>query len=794
MYQNTIRKFNIISFSIITGLCILLPFFFLPATLSGLGATKAVLLYVAVFLAFSFWLIAQFLEGTFKVPKHKALLALGIWVVLAFVGALTSKNVNVSLWGRGFALDSFATVLVIGLFTFLVASFARDQRRLVQLFLAAFGGSVITVFLQVILYACRNISFVSKYLAHVTTQGTLVGSWIDFAYFVIFTFLLALMMFEVLAPKGLFKKLSLFAIILSLVVLVFLNFSLAWVITIASALLVFVYKSSVERSLSKMFAAKRGTDQELEGDPSQRFPLMSFISLLVGLFFFLSNGSIGASIARSVGISFTDIRPSFGTTMHVMRASLAHNPIFGAGAGRFADAWNLYHPLTINSTVFWNTSFDTGYSFLQSIFTTNGILPTLFLLAALVLVIMHGFKLFNYQFPDRFSRFIGVASVITVVAFLCLIIFASPGLVLVTIGFLYFGLLLGVSTLVGKTKLTSFNYLQDPRASFFAILAIVVAAMAGFSAVYFSGNRFASVIYYNRALAAQDQATALDRLNKSISLSPNDIYWRTRTQLFTGEFNTAAHQTSPDKSQLQSLFSGAEQSAQGAVAWDQHTADNWLALSQVYQLVANAQNADAYTQGKAAADQAIALNPSNPVYTLNEAQLALTKQDTSSALSYISKALSLKRDYLDAYVLKAQIELSQGDTNAGVREMTAYTQVAPYDDQGYLLLGQVQLQQKDYNDALFAFARARDLAPTNPNDYIQYISALETAGQNAQAISALQDFHKRFPNINGVDQQIQRLQNMPTQSNPLVAPTAANTVPSITTNASSDAATAKKKK
>jgi len=51
MYQNTIHKFNNISFSIITGLCVLLPFFFLPATIGGLGATKSVILYIGVFMA-----------------------------------------------------------------------------------------------------------------------------------------------------------------------------------------------------------------------------------------------------------------------------------------------------------------------------------------------------------------------------------------------------------------------------------------------------------------------------------------------------------------------------------------------------------------------------------------------------------------------------------------------------------------------------------------------------------------------------------------------------------------------
>lgn len=760
MYQNTIRKFNNISFSIITGLSILLPFFFLPATLSGLGATKAVVLYIGVFLAFSLWLIAQFLEGTFKFPKHRVFLFLGIWVLLSFVSGLTSQNTGVSLWGRGFAVDSFATVLVVGLFTFLIATFARDQRRLVQLFLAAFAGSVITVFLQVVLYLTHGTHFVATYLPHVATQGTLVGSWVDFAYFVIFTFLLSLLMSEVLMPKGFFKYLSVGAMVLSLIVLIFLNFNAAWIVAIASALLVFVYKSSVERSIAKFFSGKDGSEDEEEAAP-QRFPLMSFIALLVGLFFFLSSGSIGASLSQFAGISFTDIRPSFSTTTHVMRATLSHDPLFGAGAGRYADMWNLYHPAAINQTVFWNTSFDTGFSYLQSVFTTNGILPIIFLVAALVLAVVHGVKLFNYQFPDRFSRFIAVTSLIMLVAFICLIVFASPGLVLITFGFMYLGLLLGVTVLVGKTKLVSLRYLDDPRTSFFAILAIVVAALAGFSAVYFSGNRFASIIYYNRAIAAQDRYTAQSRLDKAIALSPNDIYWRTRTSLFTTQFTAAAGQQNPDKSQLQTFFSQAEQSAQGAVAWDPGSANNWLTLSQVYQLVANSQNTQAYDNAKSAADEAQKRNPNNPVFLLNQAQLALTKQDTGTAFSYIAQALALKADYLDAYVLKAQIEQAGGSTTAAVTEMTLYTQAAPYDDQGFLLLGQAYLQQKDYTNALAAFARARDLAPANPNNYLQYISVLSEAGQKADAIAALQDFKVKFPQVTGVDEQIERMQNAP---------------------------------
>jgi tetratricopeptide (TPR) repeat protein len=762
MYQKFIAKFNNLSFTVIVGMCVLLPFFFLPDTLGGLASAKGVLLYVGVFLAFSFWLVAQFVEGTLRIPKHSVIVALGAWVVFALISALLSSNVTVSLWGRGFAVDSFATVLVLALFAFLVASFAREQHKLVKLFLAAFSGSVITVLLQIILYVSQGVPFVAKYLGHVATQGTLVGSWVDFAHFVTFTFLLSLLMFEVLLPKGFFKFLSLFAMILSLITLIFLNFKAAWVVTIVSSLLVFVYKSSVERSIMKFSLANNTEGEEHTHDTaSQGFPMMSFIALLLGLFFFLSSSTVGASLSNYAGISFTDIRPSFSSTTHVMRATLAKDPLFGAGAGRYGDMWNLYRPTEINESIFWNTSFDSGYSLLQSLFTTNGIVTALALIAVLWYSLIAGFRLFNYKFPDRFSRFIAVTALIMLIAFISLFVLASPGMVLIILGFMYLGLLLGVSTLVGKTRLLAVQYLRDPRMSFFAILTLVVATMAGFTAVYFSGNRFASIVMYNRALAAPSFETALQKLDRALTLSQNDIYWRTRAALFTSQFSTAANAENPDKAQLQTYFTQAEQSASAAVSWDPASAANWLTLSQVYQLAAGGDSENAYENAKQAADNAQARNPRNPLFLLNQAQLAMVNKNTEQAFGFISKALELKQNYLDAYVLRAQIKISRGDTTAGRTELTAYTKVAPFDDQGFVLLGNVELDLKNYQAALDAYAKARELNPNNPNHYLQYISVLELMGRKSQAVEELKNFKIRFPNVEGVEDQIKRIEREP---------------------------------
>ena len=768
MYQSFINKFNNISFTIITVLCALLPVFFLPTNWGGVGAVKGVLLYGGVFIASSFWLLAQFVGGSLKVPKHRIFVWMGIWVGIALVSALVSHNASVSLWGRGFVVDSFATVLVLALFTFLVATFARDQKRLVRLFLAAFAGSAVTVLLQVIFYLSQKISFVANNLAHIANQGTLVGSWVDFAYFTTFTFVLALLIYEVLVPKGFFKGLSLGTLILSTIVLIFLNFKAAWVIAIVSALLVFVYKSSVERSVAKLFATKEDVEEGESMPETSKFPLMSFVALLIGLFFFLSSNSIGASISRSIGVTFSDIRPSIGATMDVMGSALKRDPVFGAGAGRFAETWDLHHSLGINQTQFWNTSFDGGYSLFTTMTTTGGILVGLCVLAVIVFSLILGFRLFNYQFPDRFSRFIAVSALIMFVAFVGLFLFSSPGIVLTVFGFFYLGVLLGVSSLVGKIPVVSLNYLRDPRLSFFAILLLVVATMGGFTASYFSGNRFASIMLYNRAITATSAEGAQRNLDRALSLSQNDIYWRTRAALFARQFSVAASEASPDKSVLQNNFSQAEQSARAAVAWDGTNANNWLSLSQVYQLVATAEATDAYEAAKGAADEAQMRNPSNPFLLLNQAQVALTKRDTTTALDAIARAIELKPNYLDAFILRAQIRNGLGESRALIGELTTYTKNAMYDAQGYFLLGQAYGSIKEYTAALDAFTRARQLAPADPNTSLAVIDTLTSMGQKSQALDALDAFAIAFPNVTGIEEKRAQIQSA---ALPSIAPT-----------------------
>jgi hypothetical protein len=666
MYQTAVRISSSISFWIIAALAGLLPLFFLPASWGGVLSVKAVFLYSGVFLATAIWLFTQFLQGSLTVPKHRVLAVVGLWLLGVLLSTLFSANTSVSLWGRGFGIDSFIMALALGLLVFLVASYAREQKKLVTLFLATFMGSALTVLTQVVLYIVGHSSF-----AHVVTNGTIVGTWVDFSYLVTLTLIIALLMYEVLAPKGFFKIFSLATMLLCTIVLVFLNFTTAWIVTIISALLVFVYKSSVERSISKFFPASD------EHKPAAVFPFMSFGVLMVGVFFFLASASVGARIANSVGLSFNDARPSFATTNIVLTHSLAQDPILGAGPGRFAQAWDLHRPAAVSQSIFWNTSFESGFSTLQTMIVTNGLLPVILLLIAIALSIVHGFKLFSYKFPDRFSRFIAVATLIMVLAFTVLFFLGAVGVVLTMLGFFYIGLLVGVSQLVSKTTLVSWNYLKDPRKSFLTILLLVILMIGCVGVVYGAGKRFASVVAFSKALTAADADTAERFLARALSLTPNDIYWRARTSLHASQFVRLAQSEAPDKAKLQSTFAVAETSAQSAVVWDKTSAQNWLTLAQVYQLVVANDNPDILNAAKEAALQARTRNPNNPLYPIVQAQLAFSAKEYQTALDLYTEARTLAPGNADAWIGMVDSLVALGRRTEATEILDVFAQAFP---------------------------------------------------------------------------------------------------------------------
>lgn len=751
MQQKIAQKMYSLSFLFTTLTLCLTPLLFLPVLSWGNLGLKFFLFVVGAFLSLIFWVLSQFSEGVITFTRRRALGMLFLWQLVLVVGIFFSENTKLSLWGRGVSQDSFIVLLSFSTLVFLIAQFVEDKRKSLVLFFSFFGTLSFIFLLQIIITSLIGIPSISRIFENVVSSGTIVGSWSDFSYVVLFLYGSALLTYELYTPSRILKRILFSAIILSLVVFLFLNIKIMWLFVLLLTLGVFLYKMVYQVSLTQIEETKN----------SKIFPTLPFIGVLVSLFFLLSSPIVSGFFARSVGFAFNDVRPSFSITTTVAKKAFIESPLFGTGMGTYSDVWDFYKPIELNTTGFWNTSFSSGFSYLTTVLTTQGILSVIALLMFLISVALLIKRIVTQPASDAYTRWVRALAVFSSLLFIVALAVYTPSITLFVIGAFACGLVIAVSP-KKDTDSHCINYLQDPRKSFFAVGSMLIVVIASFGIIFYTVNLFIGTVLYSRAIRSQDTITAINRLGTVVQINQNDLYHRVRASLLLSEFNTITRTENADVVVAQNLYREAVDAALRAYTWHNGSAINSLLVSQIYQAGAAGENTELYEEAKKFADQALAKNPLNPVLELNSAQVALTQKKTDEAYGAIVRAKEKKADYIDAYLLRGQLRKAAGEQNGFITELTAFLEKSPSSADGYSFLSEAYAEQNRYNDALDAILLAQQLDPTNISRFATYIALLEKAGRKDTAILELQAFKNRFPQITGVDERIEELRNTTT--------------------------------
>lgn len=756
MQQKIAQKLYSLSFLFTTLTLCLTPLLFLPLLPWATNGLKIFVFSIGAFLSFIFWVLSQFSEGVIVFQRRRALGMLGVWQALLIVGVLFSTNSKLSMWGRGISTDSLIVLLSFSTLIFLVTQFASEKKKAVTLFFSFFSSLSFILVLQVLFTSLSFIPFIARTLDHVAVSGTLLGSWTDFSYFAVFLYGVALLTYEMYAPSRFLKKLSGALVVLSVITFLFLNIKLVWILVFVTTLVLFLYRM-IYKSIS--------SSEEEQG--SVKFPTVPFVGLLISLFFLLSSPLVGGFFSRSVGFSFNDIRPSIATSVSVAQNSLMKAPLFGNGMGTYQDVWDLYKPLEINATAFWNTSFPAGFNYFLTGLATQGLLVLIafvLFLASLIVLIK---RVIQDRGEDAYTRWIRGVATFGTLFFIVLLFFHTPSIGLLALGAWVIGILLAVAP--HKNERTHvINYLQDPRKSFFVLGGMLVMILAAFGIIFYTINLFIGSVLYSRAMRSAEGVLAINRLGTVVQINQNDVYHRVRASLLLSEFNSRTQSEDTDVVLVQNIYREAIDAANRSVVWHGGSSVNWLLLSQIYQLGATGENKELYEQAKKAGENARTRNPRNPVLELNLAQVALTQRNIDEAYAAIARAKEKKPDYIDAYLLRAQILVAEGQSDGFITELQAFLEKAPASSQGYALLAQAYADQNKYDEALRLILIAQQLEPTNISRFGVYVTFLERAGKKDIAIRELEAFKARFPEITGVEERIQELRNTP--SSEVLAP------------------------
>ncbi len=650
MLTNILDRISFWSFFVVVAL---LPIFAIPFVNIPIETSKTVILVLGIAISFIAWASARFSDGKVILPKSKLISVIFLISLLTLISSLFSSSIKMSLFGIMFDIGSFWFSFFISVLVLNAALVINNENK-AKLILKGLVivASLLFVFQIVRFFIPNTLSL--GILGDKTSN--LFGSWNSFG---IFAGALAIISLFVLELFNLDKKKKIFLTILlvvSLFLIASVNFALIWRLLGLFALIIFVYKISI-------FSFKKEENQSVK-----KFPSYSFSVIILSLLFFISGQFIGSYLPNTLGLFNVEVNPSFSTTLDVAKNVFKNDILFGIGPNKFADAWSLYKPSLINGSQFWNTPFSNGVGLIPTLMINSGILVLLSYLVFLVLILVSGFKNVFNSIKEKYDHIL-ILFLILSIYFFIVSIFYSAGLSLFVLAFITLGIFIGLYTNINNKSLT-INFLDDPRKSFFSILALVVIIIATSGLSFKFMEKFVSVYYYGRTVNSTDVLSAEKYVRKALLLNQNDLYLRTYSQVYLSKLNELLSKgdslTDADKVALQASI---DEAVNGAALATKYNKDNYLnfeILGFVYKNAASLGIKDASIKAIESYTEASRLNPINPLMKLEIARTYFIDKNIKEARNFALESIAIKPDFAQGLLFLAELEKGEGNLNQAI--------------------------------------------------------------------------------------------------------------------------------
>lgn len=703
---------NIASY-IFYGLVFLLPIFILPFTVNSLVLSKAILAYLAIGLTFIFWLLARLQKGNLIVPKSALLLSLAGIIVVWLLASVFSGNFKLSLLGAGYEVGTFAFFLFLGLLAFLISVLFQSEKKAVALYLLLFISAFIAFVFQ-FAHIVFGPSFISSNFFPFKTSN-LIGSWNDFFIFFGFVALAGMAFFELFDFSRAIKGFLLALIAFSLLSMAAVNFGIGWNIFGFFVIVFLVY------FFSRQFSENNFYSDKAQFYSPRRLLSVSFAVLLLVFFFILARGLL-ADFNSFLGTNTLDVRPSWSATYEVAEKTLKERPVLGSGPNTFLYDWLRFKPEAINSTIFWDTRFQSGVGTLPSMVATTGALGGLAILAFLACLVYCGLKVISLT-KNGLRRALAVASFLGSLYLWTFTIFYSPGFLIFALAFISTGILVGLLVQAEKIKTIDISFSKNPKIGFISVLAIVLLVLTSVFVIYLFAQKYWAAYSYTDAITVLNSEGDLNKaeegIAKSSRLDQQDLYFRALSDIGIFRIQEILSQTgvSPDilRNQFQIALGVAITNAQTAVNLNSSDPLNWMQLGKIYESVAPLKIEGARELAIDTYKKALDKSPMDPSPYLAIARMEASLGDADSARKFIDSALAIKSDFTSALLFLAQMEASEGNLDEAIARTEQTVAIAPNDTGALFQLGMLYYQDKNYENARFAFERVVEINPEYSN-------------------------------------------------------------------------------
>jgi tetratricopeptide (TPR) repeat protein len=543
---------------------------------------------------------------------------------------------------------------------------------------------------------------------------------------------------------------------LALTFLAIINFFNVWLIVGFFSFLTLLYLLSRDTIFKSVDSSK-----------VKNSSLIIFITSLicvVSVVFIVAGDYAGASLSKLTNLNYIEVRPSHSSTVGIAKSVYSENILLGVGPNKFADAWRQHKNVNINQTIFWDTEFNSGSSYISTLFVNLGILGGVFIVLFSLSFIYLGYKmLLRSGQNDLYWYYLGAVSFSVAIFIWTMTYVYSPGSAVLLIGAWFTGLTFVAAGNLLPEMVKKITLAANRRLGFLLMAIIIITITSSVTIIYGVSKQYIAQTNFSKTQAT---ASSLENFSqetlKAFDLYQDDHFVNTLAQINIADINAMLSIENPTEMEQQLFLDTSQQAlllANQAVQLDPTNPYNHAVLAGAFHALAVAGIEGAQERALAALTEAQKLDPLNPGYHLIAAQMAFRSNNLSLAREEIFTALNLKRNFTQALYLLTQLEIAEGNTDSAISTTQAIITLEPNSPSRYLQLGLLYYAKEDYQSAIRAFTSAIDLDPLYANArYLQAVAYIET-DQRSLALEQLVLVKETNPDNLLLDNLIEQIQS-----------------------------------
>ncbi len=711
----------------------LLPLLFIPSVFVSVSQTKIFVACVGLFFVVIFFAFSVLRQGVVRVRFELPIVLMWVAFIVATISAFFSGDFFDSFWGSEMNVNSALFVGVIALAMTVWSGMGVDKKLVVRLYLLLAGSGFILA-----LFHIARVFLGPEVLSFGIFGGNAVLSpfseWNSLAIFFGLIIILSLIALEQLSLRLLGRVFFGVITALSLIMLAIINFGVVFIVLGLVSLITLMYGLTRGKFNTSQVPVPQTSESILS-------LAVSLTVLLVSILFVVGGATVGSKVSQLTGISYIEVRPSFEATVGITKEVYKENAFLGIGPNKFSDAWRQHHDISINSTIFWNTSFQAGYGFIPTIFITQGLLGGLLWIAFFATLLFVGVRTFWQNISaDTLWYFIAISSFVASVYLWGMSLMYVPGPVLLLLASVCTGLFFAARKIIMPQGVRTYQLMDNQRMAFMTVGVTVLLVVGSIGSLYFVGRHFTASYMYASASDALNTNTdipvALQGINDAFALSPDDTFQR-RIALYQKDEMRRIIQANQGGLEAQAAFeralSGALDAAGKAVAIDGTDPQNWEVLGRVYAEVVPFNMENAYEFAVQAFEKARELDPQSPARLVMLSEMELLKGNTTKARDHIMGAIGLKSNYTDAMYILAQIEISEGNVPAAIESTRTAALLDSNNPVRFFQLGVLELSDNRFESAVQSLTRAIDLSQDYANARYFRAFAYDKLGKKNEA-------------------------------------------------------------